>query len=355
MVLPEPDRPLTMKKLMSVGWGGFIPAARIAVDQRLLALDEILHRVVTPVTQDVGAHRHLDQHRQVAAGRHEQHHLRHVHVEHPPGPLLRLQAVDAAHLRLLELFEAHDEVQPFFVAHGGLAAHHANVEDAEAAHLEKIGQAVEALADQHVRADADEFHRVVGDQAMAARQQFQGDFALADAGLAGDQQAHAHDFHVHAVDAGARRECARQVVLQVVDDHRAGLRRGEQREFVLLRGPHQVGRRLAVAGHDHGRGAVAAEQLFQGVGALRFAETVEVVEFGAADDLHAVGVDKVEVTDQRHARVLGIARFQQAAAAVLARHPLEFQGRGLGVKQVLDGEGGGGHARSSGASSTSAL
>ena len=51
--------------------------------------------------------------------------------------------------------------------------------------------------------DAVEIDRVVGDQAVAARDQLQPELALAQARLAGEQHAQAEDVHEHAVARGA--------------------------------------------------------------------------------------------------------------------------------------------------------
>ena len=52
------------------------------------------------------------------------------------------------------------------------------------------------------RGDACHLDDVVGHQAMAAGNEFEGELGLADAGIAGNQGPHAQHVHEHAVQAG---------------------------------------------------------------------------------------------------------------------------------------------------------
>ena len=89
--------------------------------------------------------------------------------------------------------------------------------------------------------DAVEVDRVVGHQAVAARDQLQAQFALAQARLAGDQHAHAQDVHEHAVHRGALGDSCFEVDAHQVD-HVAGRSR-RRRTAGSLRG-----RRCATSG-----------------------------------------------------------------------------------------------------------
>ena len=144
------------------------------------------------------------------------------------------------------------------------------------------------MADQHVRADADEFDGVVGDEPVAARQQLQGKLAFADAGLAGEQHAHAQHFHVHAVHRQARRKRAREVELEVVDDHRAWQRRGEQRQARASGFGLEIRVDLGAVGDHHRGRAFATEELAQRRRARGFGEFLQVFNLGFADHLDAV-------------------------------------------------------------------
>src|SRR5581483_5065609 len=99
MLLPEPDRPLTRTSCMA-------RTAELPAEMLLLTLNEFLSAVDTAQLQHVIAHRRLDQHRQVAPGRHRKLDLADVH----PDNFLRagvqrqpFHARDCAADRLLEL------------------------------------------------------------------------------------------------------------------------------------------------------------------------------------------------------------------------------------------------------------
>ena len=79
--------------------------------------------------------------------------------------------------------QMHDQAQIFRRLYGRMAEHLAHVEHAQAAHFEQILQHFRARAVDHVRRDLREFRRVVGDEAMAARDQFQREFAFAGAAI----------------------------------------------------------------------------------------------------------------------------------------------------------------------------
>src|SRR3546814_9038965 len=66
--------------------------------------------------------------------------------------------------------------------------HLADVEHAQAAQFQQVLQQFRAGAVEYVGCDLGEFRRVVGDQAVAAREQFGCQLALARPRFAGDQQ-----------------------------------------------------------------------------------------------------------------------------------------------------------------------
>jgi hypothetical protein len=125
-------------------------------------------------------------------------------VDLPPRPAAALQV--------------HDQLELHLAPAGGFAEDGADVEHAEAAHFEEVLEQLRAARPSRTcRGDAGELDDVVGDQAVAARDEFQGEFALADAGIAGDEHAHAQHVHQHAVQldrsrpAGATARAAQQV------------------------------------------------------------------------------------------------------------------------------------------------
>ena len=88
-----------------------------------------------------------------------------------------------------------DEPQLHLSSDRGLAEDRLDIEQAEAAHLEQVGQQRRTATFDRVGRDAREVDHVVGHQTMTAADQFESQFALADARFAGDQHAHAE--HVH--------------------------------------------------------------------------------------------------------------------------------------------------------------
>ena len=99
----------------------------------------------------------------------------------------------------------------------------ADIEYAQTAYFEEITQHRRATAFQHFRAGAEEFDRIIGNQAVAARNQFQCQFALTQAGLSGNEYAHFKYIQKHAVLDGGSRQCALQINPQNVHQVRAFL------------------------------------------------------------------------------------------------------------------------------------
>jgi hypothetical protein len=90
----------------------------------------------------------------------------------------------------------------------GLAEDAADVQQADAAHFQQVLQQLGAAALDGGLVDAVQVHRVVGHQAVAARDQLQAQLALAQARFAGDHHAQAQDVHEHAVHRGTVGESA---------------------------------------------------------------------------------------------------------------------------------------------------
>ena len=75
-----------------------------------------------------------------------------------------------------------DELQFHLAAGGSLAKDGADVQEAEAADLQEVAEHARAAPFDGGRRDARHLHDVVGDQAVAAGDQFEGEFRFADAG-----------------------------------------------------------------------------------------------------------------------------------------------------------------------------
>jgi hypothetical protein len=76
----------------------------------------------------------------------------------------------------------------------------------------------------------------------------------------------------------------------------------------------------------------------------------QVGDFAPADDLHAVGVDVVQVADQvgGRARITDRGVVEPALWMAVTRHPFPAQGRAVLLEQRLGADGGGLHAGSPG-------
>ena len=135
--------------------------------------------------------------------------------------------------------------------------------------------------------DAVQVHRVVGHQAVAARDQLQPQLAFAQARFAGDQHAQAQDVHEHAVHGGAVGEMFGQVGAQHVDDEGRRLVRGEQRDLRALAHRHQrVGAAWPSASTSTGGSSVTMRAMRRSQSS---AWRTEVGDLALAQDLRAIG------------------------------------------------------------------
>ena len=191
----------------------------------------------------------------------------------------------------------HDEREPHLAAHRRLTEDGLDVQQADAAHLQQVLQQLRATPFDAGLVDAVQIHRVVGHQAMTARNQLQAQFTFAQPRLAGDHHAHAENVHEHAVHRRTVGEVARQIGPQHVDHERRRLGRGKHRDLRPLAHRHErVGHGLRVGDDEHRRFQrhdardAAAVVVFVGAG--------EVGHLTLTEHLHAVRVDVVEVAHQ---------------------------------------------------------
>ena len=95
-----------------------------------------------------------------------------------------------------------DQAQLHLPAHRGLAEDGADIEQAQAAHFDKVHEHRRAASLERAGRNARDLDDVVGDQAVAAADELQPELALADARLAGDEHAQTEDVHEDAVQLG---------------------------------------------------------------------------------------------------------------------------------------------------------
>src|SRR5688572_21179343 len=89
-------------------------------------------------------------------------------------------------------------------------------------------------ADQVGLAPPPHLDGIVGDETMAAHDEIERAFALADAAVTGDQYAQAEDVHQHAVDDFAHGKGVFEQHADFRDRHRRGDRRPQQRHLIAL-------------------------------------------------------------------------------------------------------------------------
>ena len=174
----------------------------------------------------------------------------------------------------------------------------ADVQQADAAHLQQVLQQLGAAALDRGLVDAVQVHRVVGHQAVAARDQLQPELALAQARLAGDHHAQPEDVHEHAVHRGALGEMLGQVGAQHVDHEGRRLVRGEHRDLRRARtcDSSASGATWLSVSTSTGGSSVTMREMRRAQSSL--GRVGEVGDLALAQDLDAVGVDVVEVADQ---------------------------------------------------------
>jgi hypothetical protein len=313
----------------------FMAWPRLFHEPCLLAVGEVTAAVVATPAQQVLAHRRLDQHGEVAYRVDVERHLGHLDAENVVLAEHAGQSVDR-----LALAGCVDQVDDQAEVLGALdrvvTVHHAHVEDAEPAHLEEVAEWLRAGAHHQVGGDAGELGSVVGDQAVAARNQVECQLALADAARPGQQDADAEYLDEDAVQRQPGRQQVEQFEAQAVDQVVAGQRRGHQRDAGALgRVGDGVGRRQAVAHHHQHR--CSGEQPFEHVAVGFGCQGVEVVHLGRAEDLHRARVDQVEVVDQQRAQLGVVTAGDGPKAAGPARRPRQLEARAERVEQVVDG------------------
>ena len=113
-------------------------------------------------------------------------------------------------------FQPHDEAQDLALPGERITVHAGDVQHAKPAHFEKVLQQRWATAFERTRCQAGEFRSVVGDQDVPAGDQLECNLALADAGVAGDQDSGAVDVHHHPVDDLPRGQFAGQQIAQLL-------------------------------------------------------------------------------------------------------------------------------------------
>ena len=108
----------------------------------------------------------------------------------------------------------------------------ADIEYAQAAYFEEITQHRRATAFQHFWTGTEKFDCIIGNQAVAARNQLQCQFALTQAGLSSNEYAHFKYIQKYAMLDGGSCQCPLQINPQNVHQVRAFLFGSQQGDTV---------------------------------------------------------------------------------------------------------------------------
>ena len=226
----------------------------------------------------------------------------------------------------------HDQFQAHLAAHGRFAKDGLDVEQAQAPHFQQVLQQGRAAAFDHVGRDAREFDGVIGHQAVAARNQFQAQLALAQARIARDQHTHAQHVHEHAMHDDALRQLFGQVDAQEIDHLRGRQRGREQGNVLLVADGEDVGRRFQPLRDDQ-RGWAAGDQFTDHMRARVDLQALIIIDFLVTEDLDTARMDQVQVAHLVGGR-RDIAR-DQALAAGETGEPAQLQTFTIIVVQAL--------------------
>jgi hypothetical protein len=282
--------------------------------------------VVTARPEQLVARRDFDEDRNVAAGRHRHADQRHAQpedlVEHivQPKPLVLARRIPS--------FELHDQLDPLRRSRRRDAEQFFDVDDAESAQLHVMAGQLRTGADQDRLLPAAHFDRVVGHQSMAADNEIQRAFALADAALARNQHAQPEDVHQHGVQNGSLGERILENRAQLRD--RGRRRRGgfQQRHARPLRLDHELHRRCKSARYQDARKVEREGEPERGH-PRGDVEALQVPDFALAEDQDPSALQVLVETGQREACFLDVRAGDDSIEAVGAREQVEREAKGV--------------------------
>jgi hypothetical protein len=205
--------------------------------------------------------------------------------------------------------------------------------------VEEIAQQRRAAALDGLGPDLLQLDHVVGDQAVAARDELECQLALADRGIPGDQHPDLEHVEEHAVQRGHLAQLLLHEGPEHVDHVLARLLRGEQRRARLLRRLREDRGRLQGVAHDHAHGVAAADarRRLLARGGL---EALEVIDLAPPHDLRQQRMDEVQVPDEPDAGLVQGLAAELAVPAGRARRPREPEALAPRLKQPLYAEPG---------------
>jgi hypothetical protein len=197
-----------------------------------------------------------------------------------------------------------------------------------------------ARADDDRFRSAPHFDGIVRDEAMAADDQVERAFALADAALADDQHAEAEDVDQHAVNDFAVREAILEHRGQLADRRRGRHRRPQNWHVGALALRDHFRRDLRAAGDQQAR-QVRGETLGERFAARRGIEALEKAHLAFAEQQDAAGLQVFMEPREREAGLLNVRTCNLAVESAGARQQLDGQAYRLGsrIEQPANGDG----------------
>ena len=138
---------------------------------------------------------------------------------------------------------------------------------------------------------------------MVAGNEFECQFAFTYPGIAFEQHPHTQHFQKHPMQSDDFGQALSEMVAQMRHQQRAGLGRSEQGRFGAIGSFDQQRWYGFVVGYDNG-GEFGGKQMVDRASQAVFAEPAQIVHFRAAQNLHAVGVNKIQMPYQSQRRFL---------------------------------------------------
>ena len=199
------------------------------------------------------------------------------------------------HGPVLPVLQLHQHVDVGLELDGGHTEQAADIHHANASQLHIVANELGGGAHQAVVEAPADFHRIVGNEAVATLDELNGGLALAHAGLAHEQHALAVHLHQHAVAGDGGRQRHPQVGDEGAHEIRRILLGAQQNLVVLLGRPHALRVRLQAPGDNHRRGVIG-KQLVKALHALLCRALLQVRPLHQAQQLHTLPVKVVEIT-----------------------------------------------------------
>src|SRR5207253_6527325 len=305
-----------------------LPALGETLDQAVVKGARRVH----PAVAQQEVHRHdLTDYGEVLAGVERHGDQGQGHVEHLGG--LAIDARPVVFARRVPVLELDHHLDALLLAHRADAEQGPDIDQSHAADLHvMLGELVPA-PDEHVVPTTGDVHEIVRHQAMAALDQVQHAFALADPRPPEEQEPHAE----HVGERGMHRRGGGERIVQERLEATIELRRLEPRanyrDSFLARELEQFGGGLLSYGDDHAR-QVELEQRLDRAAPRHGVEGGQVRDFRLAEDMNAVRREARRVAREHEPGARRLGRWDLAVEPQVTGQGLELQR--IALEQVAD-------------------